>query len=387
MKKKFISIYFIPFVLFSGLFTLTLQSAFNYNELVTWKFKTGAMVYASPTIKGDTIFVGSLDSTFYAINANTGLKYWEYKLPGEVRSTAVFAKGLIIFESANVLYALKQDGKLAWKTDLFTGRLHNQIDPWDLFHSSPAIHNGNVYIGTENGLVLGFRIQDGKEIFRCQTQNKDIIRTTPVILKNSIFFGDWEGVLYAYNLQSAEKLWQYATMKDTIYAWKNAMQAAPVISGNSIYFAGRSSRLYSLNAETGARNWIYVSPTNQWLIGGIKIKGNQIYLGSSDQRLFQSFNLTSGELHWKTQVDGRVWGTPTFNNHKIYVISNSLYVLNSQTGEIESQVHFDKYHQDIKMGKYIDRRANVHSSPVLYDDKIIYGSDDGYIYALDISKL
>lgn len=387
MIKKIVYTYLIQFVLFSGLFTSKLQSQQiipnQYNNLIAWKFKTSNHVYASPTMKGDTIFIGSLDSSFYALDANTGSKYWEYKLPCEVRSTAAISEDLVLFESGNVLYALNLEGKLHWKVDLYTDSLQNQIDPWDIFHSSPVTQDENVYIGTENGLVLGFRIQDGKEVFRCQTKNKAIIRATPAISENSIYFGDWEGVMYAYSLKSAKELWQYDTKQDTIYKWwKNAIQAAPVISGNSIYFAGRSSRLYSLNTENGTRNWVHISPTNQWLIGGIKVKDSLIYLGSSDQKLFQSFKLNSGELQWQAKVDCRTWGTPYINGNKIYVISNSFYVFNKQTGKIESQIPFDKYHQDIKMGKYIDKRSNVHSSPILHENKVIFGADDGYIYAL-----
>ena len=110
-------------------------------------------------------------------------------------------------------------------------------------------------------------------------------------------------------------------------------------------------------------------------------------MGSSDQRLFQSFKLASGKLQWQTKVDCRTWGAPYINDNKTYVLSNSFYVLNSHTGKIELQIPFDKYYQDIKMGKYIDKRANVHSSPVLYHSIVIFGSDDGYIYALDLSKI
>lgn len=386
MKRKIVRIYLTQFVLFGCLFTSPLQSqqvlTHKYNDVLAWKFKTDSRVYASPTIKGETIFIGSLDSSFYALDANTGSKYWVYKLPNEVRSTAAIAKDLVLFECGNVLYALNLKGKLQWKVNLFTDSVHNEIDPWDMFHSSPVVHGNNVYIGTENGLVLGFKIEDGKEVFRCQTKTKDIIRTTPVISENTIFFGDWEGVLYAYSLKNAEELWEYDTKKDVIYGWKNSVQAAPVINGSSIYFAGRSSRLYSLNKKNGTRNWMYASPTDQWLIGGLKIKDNFIYLGSSDQCLFKSFQLSSGELQWQAKVDCRTWGTPYISDNIIYTLSNSFYALDSETGEIKSQVSFDKYHQDVKMGEYVDKRANVHSSPVLYKNKVIFGSDDGYVYAL-----
>lgn len=391
MKKKNLYNFLIQLAILFCLFTSVIQAqqivVDEHNNSLAWKFKTSNFVYASPVLKGDTIFVGSLDSTFYALNAKNGSKHWEYKLPGEVRSTAAISEKKILFESENILYALNFQGELQWKVDLFKESLQNQIDPWDIFHSSPIIHQENVYIGTENGLILGFRIHDGKEVFHCQTENKDIIRTTPAISNNSIFFGDWKGVVYAYSLENAEELWQYDTKQDTVYKWKNAIQASPVISGHSIYFAGRSSRLYSLNTDNGTKNWVHVSPTNQWLCGGVILKDEFIYLGSSDQRLFQAFEAISGELQWQTTVDCRSWGTPCVNDNTIYIGSNSFYAIDKKNGEIKSQVQFDKFHQDIQMGKYTDRRANIHSSPVLYDNKVIFGSDDGYVYALDLSKI
>ncbi len=60
-----------------------------------------------------------------------------------------------------------------------------------------------------------------------------------------------------------------------------------------------------------------------------------------------------------------------------------MYIIDKNTGIIKSQVEFEKVHEDKDYGGYIDRSANIHSSPVFSDKKIILGSDDGYIYAIE----
>ncbi len=41
---------------------------------LNWKFKTGDVVHASPAIADDTVFIGSWDSYFYAIEAGDGAR-------------------------------------------------------------------------------------------------------------------------------------------------------------------------------------------------------------------------------------------------------------------------------------------------------------------------
>jgi len=177
--------------------------------------------------------------------------------------------------------------------------------------------------------------------------------------------------------------WEYDTKKDVTYRWKNSIQTSPLIYKNAVIFGGRSSRLYSLNAKTGEKNWIYTSPTDQWLLGGPTISDGVIYIGSSDQYLFQAFNVSTGKLIWKTKLNCRIWGTAIVSGENVYIGSNSFYSIDKENGEIKTELKFEKANKDIKYGEYIDKRANIHSSPVLSNDIIFFGSDDGNIYAVE----
>jgi outer membrane protein assembly factor BamB len=351
-------------------------------EAIAWKFKTKKAVYASPVIESGVIYIGSLDGYFYAIEAKSGIEKWKYNCTNKILSSALVHQKQVYFTSDNKLISLDLNGKLVWEVVLSNDSIINRIDPWDFHHSSPIVQDNVIYVGCEKGLVLGVDAKNGMEVFKVQTENQQTIRTTPVIYHEKLLFGDWDGVMHAYDLETSEKLWQYDTKVDNTYGWKNSIHGQPQIFNNSVIFSGRSSRLYSVDIEAGKRNWVYKSPTDQWLVGGPVISESIIYLGSSDQHLFRAFDANKGTLKWETKLDCRIWGRACILDDKIYIGSNSLYVIDKKTGSILKQYTFAKVHEDKKYGKYIDRTANIHSSPIIFEDKVIFGSDDGSVYAL-----
>lgn len=358
------------------------QATSDSHVKFAWKFKTEDAVYGSPLISDGTIYIGSLDSTFYALDAKTGKELWRYRSGNTIQSTAAVFNKLIFFESGNNLFALTTRGKLKWRKELYGGDINNQLDPWDFHHSSPCVHDGIVYIGTEQGILWGFEAKSGERVLRCQTLSEQTIRTTPAVSGNLILYGDWDGVLYANDISKGSLAWKYDTKQDGTFPWTNAILTSPVVEGENVYFAGKSNRLYSLDARTGKKNWHYSSPTDQWLIGGPLVEDGVVYLGSSDQALFHAIDDSTGLLLWSTGLDCRIWGKASVKEDNVYIGSNSFYVIDKASGEIRKQYEFPQVHEDKKYGEYTDRSANFHSSPVLFENMIILGSDDGYIYSI-----
>ena len=79
MKK----IIFIPL-----LFITTICISVTNREL-NWKFSTNGRIYSSPLILDNSIFFGSGDSTFYALNKQTGKEQWRFKADGSDRKSVV----------------------------------------------------------------------------------------------------------------------------------------------------------------------------------------------------------------------------------------------------------------------------------------------------------
>src|SRR5215475_813859 len=55
---------------------------------VKWAFKTGGPILASPAVYNGTVFIGSADNHFYAVNQNTGQQIWDFKTEGQIASSA-----------------------------------------------------------------------------------------------------------------------------------------------------------------------------------------------------------------------------------------------------------------------------------------------------------
>lgn len=376
----------LPMLVFTLLFggKAFTQATLDPESLLAWKLPTDGPVYASPVLSEGILYIGSMDSTFYAIDAETGEEKWQFPAGNTIQSGAALYDHLVFFESGNCLYALNTRGKLVWKNQLCEGEVNNQLDPWDYHHSSPYIHEGVVYIGTEQGILWGFQAETGDQVLRCQTLSEQVIRTTPVVAGQLVIYGDWEGVLYANDISTGALAWKYDTRVEGTYPWANSILTSLVVGDDAVYFAGKSNRLYSLDVRTGKKNWHYSSPTDQWLIGGPVLNEGVIYLGSSDQHLLHAIDASSGGLMWTADLDGRIWGRAAMDEGRLYVGSNSLFIIDTSSGEILEQYVFPKVHEDRQYGEYTDRSANFHSSPLLFEDLIILGSDDGNIYALKL---
>ncbi|MGA8150834.1 MAG: PQQ-binding-like beta-propeller repeat protein [Terriglobales bacterium] len=140
-------------------------SSTNVASLKTkWTYATGGEISASPavaTVNGtSTVFIGSWNGVFSAINAATGQLIWSFTVDFLTNrcnagqnwcrigsSPAVdTVNNLVFFGSYNAyLYALNATtGKLVWKQSV--GSSYDGYEVW----SSPAIFNGAVYIGVSS---------------------------------------------------------------------------------------------------------------------------------------------------------------------------------------------------------------------------------------------
>lgn len=351
---------------------------------LSWTFKTSGPVYASALVSDGVVYIGSLDSLFYAIDAFTGEELWRLFCGNQVRSSAARSGKLLFVQSGNRLMAVSTRGKVKWERELYEGSVNIQQDPWDFHHSSPCVHEGRVYIGTEQGLLLGFDARSGERILRCQTLSEKAIRTTPVVSGNLVMYGDWDGVFFASDRFTGEQQWKYDSKKDGSYPWVNAIHGSPLVQGDQVFFTGRSCRLYALDVRSGKKNWQFSSPTDQWLLGGPQVSDGAVYLGSSDQGLFHAIDASTGNLLWTTEMDCRTWGKASVEGEHVFIGSNSFYVLDRKTGEKLRQFKFPQVHEDRKFGDYVDRTANFHSSPLVYEGMAIIGSDDGSVYAIKL---
>jgi len=192
---------------FSGTTSLTPTSVRALAK--AWFFPTGDAVTANPVVVGDSVYVGSWDGFFYALDRATGALRWKYRLkdqpainpsPGNpaprditsdgglVTSSAWFepAAGgrpdLVIFGGGYTLYALVATGPTAgslfWSRD-YTGLPEAPPDPASdstRIFSSPVVVNNQVIFGVSadgesghRGYVAAANLNNGSRIWRFES--------------------------------------------------------------------------------------------------------------------------------------------------------------------------------------------------------------------------
>lgn len=379
---KFLNFFLIALVLFltsavfAGEKSESIQVLAEAGDVIAWKFATNGTIYATPCIHNGIIYIGSLDKTFYAVNAETGAEVWHYDTANQIFTTAAIYENIVCFTSGNLFIALDLFGNFLWQYTMYEGSVVNQNDAWDYYQPSPQLADSIAYIGTEQGLVYGFNVKTGAVVFQCQTAGKSSIETTPFIQENRIFFGDWDGVLYVFDINTGNILWQYDTRNDKTYDWVNAIQTDPLVVNGNVYFAGRSCFLYSLNAETGAKNWMFHDSGDMWLLGGPTIYENLLYMGSSNQHFLQAFDINTGEKQWTTNVDYRIFGYALIDGANLFIGTGN------ETGEPLGSV----FAIDRLTGAILNKftaGGQVHSSVQILNGLLYFGCADGFLYAIN----
>lgn len=347
----------------------------------SWTFKTNDKILSSPIISEGTLFIGSEDRTFYALDIETGKEKWHFKTPDRIQSTATVYKHIVFFESGNTFYALnKTTGRELWQYDPGWALWGYKIDPYDDKRSKAIVHNGVFYIGSSLGLLLGFDALTGEKVLSINSDYNQPIRTTPTINNNILYFGDWAGQIYAYDLKNRQLLWKKKTYEKKLYETFGSIASEIQVSNNKLYFGARNPELQILDAQTAEPLWNFKDPQGGWIIGDPVIENGNLYIGGSDNFKMLAFNVNDGKLKWTFDSKLNIYSKPVVTDkYVIFTAGNAykpnmpgrLFVIHKSSGTLASTYEVPKA---------------TFSSPVLYEGFLYFGVYDGLLYKLKFSE-
>jgi eukaryotic-like serine/threonine-protein kinase len=219
-------------------------------------FKTGNQIYATPTADGNTLFIGSLDKSLYAVNLNDGTEKWHYKTGGAIINTPVIKDGVVYFGSFDrYFYALNEnDGTLIWKSE-------NNAGNW--FWGNAVLNNGIIYAPNFDGKVYIYDSANGSEV-TAPVNLGSPIASTPAIAANKLIAATEDG-------KSDGKIWIISTtdysakmvkdLKDINTSGNTNKQVyAPLVyqdlnGTNIVYIHTRDNTLIAFNADSEIILW------------------------------------------------------------------------------------------------------------------------------------
>jgi large repetitive protein len=304
--------------------------AINPDGTSRWSYATGAGVsFSSPAIGSDsTVYVGSDDNNLYAINSDGTLK-WSYATGSYIYSSPAVANDGTIYVGSNdsTLYAINPDGTLKWSYS--TG---------SAVYSSPAVgSDGTVYIGLSDGRLYALN-SDGTDKWSYTTGGLINPSSPAIVSDGTVYIGSWDGILYAINPNGTLK-WSYST--------GNVVKSSPAVGADgTIYVGSNDGKLHAVNPN-GTQKWSYTIGPPVESSPAVGSDGT-IYVGSNTSRL-HAIN-PDGTLKWHYNTGSTVSSSPSIaSDGTVYVGSTDgyLYAFESGTGAGLADSLWPKFHKDL----------------------------------------
>jgi outer membrane protein assembly factor BamB len=274
---------------------------------------------------------------------------WTFTTMAGVESSPAVANGCV-FVGCNdgAVYCLNSsNGELVWY--YATG---SEVK------SSPAIDDGCVYIGSDDRNVYALNATNGIQLWNYTTGNR--VESSPAVVDGIVYIGSRDGNVYALNASSGAKLWSYTIDR--------GVDSSPAVSDGVVYVASYDYFVYALNASTGNEIWHRHTGST---ISSPSVYNGYVYIGSYDGYVC-GLNASTGAKIWEYPMEDSVSSSPAVAYGCVYVGSedNNIYCLNASNGK--------KIWQN-PTGYW------VRSSPVVADGNVYVGSEDYSIYCLNAS--
>jgi outer membrane protein assembly factor BamB len=196
------------------------------NKFKGWKVVIpGNRPLATPAVVDGRVYIGGGFGSheFYAFDAETGKKLWQYQTGDDGPTAAVVQDGYVGFNTESCeLEILTVDGKPVWKKWL-----------GDPLMSIPAIGNGKVYMaypdskGDHKYYLACFDVKTGDEKWKKSIASEII--TTPVLADNQVYLATLEGTLYCFQQDGGQLVWTK----------KQNATSSPVVFRGECYFSRR----------------------------------------------------------------------------------------------------------------------------------------------------
>ncbi len=374
------------------------------------------------------IVIGSLDHNLYKIDAEKGNIVWTYRFDDAVKITPTLymnGKDTIIICGSRRGY-----GKHLWDTEiyslrainLFTGRevWRMQVEQTASFSrdcdGSAIVIDSIIGIGCENGIFyfIDPRKNPPRILKKILTYTKDdvlrrkynlVIESSPVLLKKNIYITTGAGYLIGISLDDFSIKWKLYIGTD--------MDGSPVVTSDSLIIftlekenipgPGGVMLVNPFKPPDSAVIWFFpvdTSIVDIWkggVIGSATI--NEYYIDTTKPRLC-AFHGVDGYLYI-VYVDSIDTGYTVGPDSQRYYHKPKLVYKKFNCGSISTPIFVDdyliscgydgnlniykiKYNKKIQIELKVKFRtySSIESTPIVWENKIYFGTRNGYIYCV-----
>jgi len=359
-----------------------IRAAFTGDE--PWMFQTDKGIFSTPVIddKG-TVYVGSADHYFYALNPNGTLK-WKYQT-GEIIDSAGALSAFDTAKGYSAVTFISGDGKMyRFRIDdvpmeqrqvwTFEAQLRPGVSYNRWFEGNVAIGpDGTLYAGNTNFNYYAVN-PDGTLKWTYETASNNWSQAA-FAADGAIFWGSLDTYIRGVKPDGVE-LWRTRTL-GFIAA------SAAVGSDGTVYMGGFDSNMYALDPKKGDVKWKFGSGDHIYSSAALDCDeaGNTtaIYFGSADGTMYAL--RPDGSLIWKYDTGDVIRSSPviglapTGDGRIIYFGcgNGKLYALNSD-GSLRWAFDTNSTAEELR------DRNDLNGSPALGKTGVYIGGEHGQVW-------
>ncbi len=268
----------------------------------------------------------------------------------------------------------------------------------DEVRSSPAVHQGVLYVGAHDNNLYALNTNDGS--FRWKYPSEQRVVSIPAVAdtENLVIFGSVDNLLYAVDTRIGQLQWTVRTQGPVL--------SSPSIAHGHVFFGSDDGNLYAVRLATGRVQWKFAAGgavrsrplvTGELIVVGLEsgevvstdLSGRMVwrfrakravssspleheglvFFGSMDWQVY-ALDLERGWKVWEFRTGKPVISSPAFGDGKIYVgsVDGSLYAIEAASGKERWR---------------FESQGQITSSPAYAEGAVYFGGVDGNVYSVE----
>ena len=351
----------------------TVSNQFQIKEV--WRNSTSGntRIYSllGPINYDNAIYVASRSGQVKAIDLSNGHTIWDKNLSKSTlfsSKTALFSGGVsaddkyvYVGSERAVVYALdRNDGSVIWEKPVKGEVL-----------ARPVSSEDKLIVYTASGNLQALNRNTGEDVWDVMLEVPPLSlrgNSTPTIAHGAAILGDDTGHVNAYYINDGQLIWQQRISQpsgSTEIAKLNDVDSTPVIEGNLAYAIGYNGNVVALDLSNGQIVWRKEMGSTH----SFAVDTQQLFVVDQDDNV-QAVSKNGGAVLW-TQADllHRQLTDPVIYENYIVVgdFEGYLYWLSKDNGNVVAKTQVSS--------------SGLISKPLVVDNKIIVQAKNGDIYA------
>ena len=191
-----------------------------------WRVDAGSPIRSTTILVGEMAYFGTEDGDLFCVDLRGNVK-WRFKAKRALTSSPVHANGVVYVGSVDtLLYALDaKSGYIIWRFRMTKATI-----------STPYLTDNYIFTGSVDAHIYCVDIHSAREVWNFATDNQ--VTSSPIAYQDSVYCGSVDGAMYCLELHTGRLRWKFPT--------GGPITGTPIIANDVLYFGSSDHKIYAI---------------------------------------------------------------------------------------------------------------------------------------------